>query len=33
MENTVIVVAIVVVGIFSLLADGGDWFTKDKHIK
>ena len=33
MENIVIVVAIVVVGIFSLLADGGDWFTKDKHIK
>ena len=28
-----LIVAIVVVGIFSLLADGGNWFTRDKHIK
>jgi len=29
MENTVIVVAIVVVGIFSLTADWQDWFMGD----
>jgi len=28
MENTVIVVAILVVGVFSLIADGGNWWIK-----
>jgi len=28
MENTIIIVAIFSVGIFSLLADGGDWWIK-----
>jgi hypothetical protein len=28
MENTVIVVAIVAVGVFSLIADGGNWWIK-----
>ena len=28
MENTIIIVAIFSVGIFSLLADGGDWWIE-----
>jgi len=28
-----LIAAIVVVGIFSLLSDGGSWFMRDKHIK
>ena len=26
-----LIAAIVIVGIFSILADGGDWFMGDKH--